>query len=80
MADARAITLGSANGRVRGHGSWLETVEVTVDRIVEGSTVYAHVDVDGDGRVSRGDFVTTRSYSVPDEPEPRVSVSVQRVG
>ncbi|MGH2429348.1 MAG: hypothetical protein ACRDGV_10805 [Candidatus Limnocylindria bacterium] len=78
-ADAPAVTIGAARGHVRGHGSWLETVEVETDSLPDGCTVFAHVDVDDDGRVSPGDFLTTESYPVPREAEPRVSVQVRRV-
>jgi hypothetical protein len=80
LADAPARTVGSATGEVRGtRGSWLETLEVVVPELPEVSTVWAHVDVDGDGRVSRGDFVTTVAYEVPDVPEARVTIRVRRV-
>lgn len=79
IADARAITLGSGHGRVRGHGTWLETVEVAVDELPDGCTVFAHVDVDDDGRVSSGDFLTTQAYPVPRAAEPRLSVAVQKI-
>lgn len=78
-ADAPAITLGSATGRVRGHGSWVETVEVELDELPDGSTVFAHVDVDGDGRVSSGDYLTTQSYPVPPGSEPRLTVEVRPI-
>lgn len=79
FADAPAVTLGSATGRVRGRGSWLDTVEVEVDDVPDGCTVFAHVDVDGDGGVSAGDYLTTQSYPVPREPGPRLSVEVRPI-
>jgi len=79
LADAPAVTLGSASGRVRGQGSWLETVEVEVDDVPDGCTVFAHVDVDGDGRVSSGDYLTTQSYPIPRESEPRLTVEVRPI-
>jgi uncharacterized lipoprotein YbaY len=79
IADAPAVTLGSATGRVRGRGSWIETVEVDVDDLPDGCTVFAHVDVDGDGRLSAGDYLTTQSYPVPPGPEPRLSVEVRPI-
>ena len=79
IADAPAVTLGSATGLVRGHGTWLETVEVEVDELPVGCTVFVHVDVDGDGRVSSGDYLTTQSYPIPREPEPRLTVEVRPI-
>jgi hypothetical protein len=79
VADAPAATLGSGHGRVRGRATWLETVEVAVDELPDGCTVFAHVDVDDDGRVSPGDFLTTQSYPVPRGSEPRVSVEVRPI-
>ena len=79
LADARAVTLGTGHGRVRGRGSWLETVEVEVDELPDGSTAFAHVDVDDDGRVSSGDFLTVQSYPVPRASEPRMTVEVRRI-
>ena len=44
-------------------------------------TVRALVDLDGDGRVSRGDFVNVESYPVLTWGRPReVTVRVERVG
>lgn len=44
-------------------------------------TVAAHVDVNGSGRVSRGDFITTEAYPVLTFGHPnRTIVRVQRVG
>lgn len=79
FADAPAVTLGSATGRVRGRSRWLETVEVELDDLPDGCTVFAHVDVDGDGRVSSGDYLTVQSYPVPRGPEPRLSVEVRPI-
>ena len=79
LADARAVTLGRTEGSVRGRGAWLETVDVEVEVAAPGATVWAHVDVDGDGAVSRGDFLTTAAYEVPAAGEARVTVWVNRI-
>ena len=43
-------------------------------------SVRVHVDLDGDGEVSRGDFISTESYPVLTYGYPdRVSVTVRRV-
>lgn len=78
--DAPATVLGEARGTVReGPGSRLGSAEVSVSATGVESTVWAHVDVDGDGRVSKGDFVTVQSYPVPPGPSPRLQVTVKRV-
>jgi len=80
LADAAATTVASATGAVRGqHGSWLDTVELDVPTLPDHCTIWAHVDVDRDGRVGRGDFITTVAYLVPSGAEARVPIRVRRV-
>lgn len=79
LADAPSVTLGRAEGEVRGRDGWLETLELEADEAPPGTTVWVHVDADGDGRVSSGDFLTTASYEVPPGEVPRVSVWVTRI-
>jgi hypothetical protein len=80
LADAPAQTVGAADDVVRGEsGRWLDTVELNVPRLPAHSTVWAHVDVDRDGRVSRGDFITTAAYPVSPGDEVRVAVTVRKV-
>ena len=80
LADAPSETVGAADSEVRGQsGSWLDTVELEVPRLPSQCTVWAHVDVDRDGRVSRGDFITTAAYPVAPDGEARVAVRVRRV-
>lgn len=78
--DAPAEVVGSASGQVRGQlGGWLETVEVTIDRRPDSCVVWVHIDVDGDGRVSPGDFITMVAYPIPAVAEAVVPVAVRRV-
>ena len=43
-------------------------------------TISVHVDVDGDGKISRGDYITMQSYPVLTFGYPdRVSVEVKKV-
>jgi uncharacterized lipoprotein YbaY len=80
LADAPATILGEARGTVAGGRSdSLATVEINVAAISSTTTIWAHVDVDGDGRVSQGDYVTTQSYPVPRESDPRLPVAVKPV-
>lgn len=65
LIDAPSKTMASVTGEVQGRlGSWLGTVEIDVPKIPDQNTVWAHIDVDRDKRVSRGDFVTTTSYPI----------------
>jgi hypothetical protein len=80
LADARSTTLRSVIGEVRGRlGTWLDTVELELDTLPVECTIWAHVDVDRDGRVSRGDFITMASFPVPRTEDARVAVRVKRV-
>lgn len=78
LQDAPAIVLGDARGAVTGDAP-LASAEVRWRDPATSPTVWAHVDVDGDGRVSRGDFVTVRSHAVPPGDGARVRVTVRRV-
>ena len=80
LADASSRTIGAVDALVRGQsGSWLDTVELTVSTLPDSATVWAHVDVDRDGRVSRGDFVTMAAYPVMLGREVRIAVKVRKV-
>jgi hypothetical protein len=79
-ADAPSETVAAADGRVRGdEGPTLDTVELELDSVPAVSTIWVHVDVDGDERVSVDDFVTMASYPVPAADGGRLSVTVRRV-
>jgi hypothetical protein len=78
--DAPAKVLGEARDTISGRqGAGLATVQVVIGTRGAEPTVWAHVDVDGNGRVSRGDYVTVQSYPVPAGSKPRVRVAVKRV-
>jgi uncharacterized lipoprotein YbaY len=65
LADAPAISLKRIRVAVprTGRTMTLQTgVELT--SVPDGTTVWAHVDVDGDGRVSKGDYISMESYPV----------------
>ena len=56
-------------------GEVLQTVELGYRPSGSGEhRVRAHVDVDRDGAVSRGDFVTTAAYPVRSDETVRVAV------
>jgi len=47
--------------------------------IVDGTTIWAHVDVDRDGRVSTGDFITVQSYPVTDRGQHELTIRLKQV-
>jgi hypothetical protein len=66
--------LEEAKTSVRG-GEVLQTVELGYRPSGSGQQrVRAHVDVDRDGAVSKGDFVTTAAYPVRGDETVRVAV------
>jgi hypothetical protein len=80
LEDAPAITMEAAEGVVApGRGPLLATVELLPPRAP--LTVWAHVDADGDGRVSVGDLVTMESFLVPspEQAPARIAVTVRQV-
>jgi uncharacterized lipoprotein YbaY len=61
-ADAPAVVLKRVDTTVAKKGRET-TVTVEAD-VPDGATVWAHNDVDRDGRVSKGDFISMQSYPV----------------
>jgi len=63
---ARTVSEMVLKGLSHAGGGTKVSFELRVDRIDPKTryVVRAHVDVDGDGRVSKGDYVTTQSYPV----------------
>jgi hypothetical protein len=57
----------------------LGTVTCEVERAPEMGVVWCHVDVDGDGRVSSGDYITTQSWPVPPGGAGEMTVTVRRI-
>ena len=71
MSGAVEFDLGTRLGAVQ--------VDVPPDAPSE-LTIFAHVDVDGDGGVSTGDFITTQAYPlVQSEAAVPIRVCVRRV-
>ena len=80
LQDTAATVLGHVSGAVTGsQGETIATLTVPVNITGAEPTVWVHVDVDRNGRVSRGDYVTTQSYPVPGSTNPRLQVRVNRV-
>jgi len=86
LADTEAPLVAETTADVLGElSTWLLTVELEIPAAsIEPSarlTVFSHVDVDGDGTISSGDFITTQSYPVDRTAadEVRLSVTVVRI-
>jgi hypothetical protein len=78
--DAPAEVVGSAAGEVRETlGELLDTVELSLWRRPDSCVVWVHVDVDGDGRISAGDYITMVAYPIPPAEDAVVPVAVRRV-
>ena len=74
VQDAAATIVSEMRTNVAGGGGSLATV--TFDAARPGLTVWVHVDVDRDGRVSKGDYITKQSFAARAEGGPlRVNVS-----
>lgn len=80
-ADALAVPLAATRTGVPQSGAIQNlATEFHVDLVPEGATVWVHVDADGDGRVSQGDFITMQSYPIaPNFGQQTLRVTVRRV-
>ena len=86
LADTEAPLVAAATSEVVGNrSSWMVTVELEIDdeAIAPSSrlTVFAHADVDQDGRMSSGDFLTTQAFplELASMGETRTQVSVVQI-
>jgi uncharacterized lipoprotein YbaY len=65
FADAPAVVVKKIETTVpKTKGTTSVSVSMDVATIPDGSTVWAHIDVDRDGRVSSGDLISVESYPV----------------
>jgi len=79
QADAAAVVVNSHLVPVPVTGQPV-TVSIELDRVPDGTTVWAHADLDRDGRVSTGDFITMESYPVgASGSEQRTTVRIKKV-
>ena len=80
LADAPAVLLRRIDVVVPKKGR-TNSMSVPVDlaTVPDGTSVWAHIDVDRDGRVSRGDFVSVESYPVNDAPSQKTTIRVKKV-
>ena len=87
LADVESPLVAETRAEVAaGESSTLQSVELEIpDASVDPRgrlTAFVHVDVDADGALSPGDFITTQSFPVPAaEPggEARLEVTVKRI-
>jgi uncharacterized lipoprotein YbaY len=79
LADAPAVMLKRVDVAVPKAGRTTSvSVPIELPAVPDGTTVWAHVDVDRDGRVSKGDFVTVESYPVK-IGSPKMTIRVKKV-
>ena len=78
VADAAATTVAQARTTVH-DGVPLATVALELPDDTGGKTVWVLVDVDGDGLVSKGDYITKQSFPLRADRD-RLRVTVSRVG
>lgn len=54
-------------------------VRMELASVPDGATVWAHVDADRDGRVSRGDWLTVESYPVARTGSQTLTIRVRKI-
>jgi hypothetical protein len=83
LADAPALVLDGVDARVEaavpGVACVIAHATLALERVPETGTVWVHCDVDGDGRVSVGDFITMQSYPFPPGGSGAITVRLRRV-
>lgn len=81
LADAPAVMLHQVNTVVPLVTRTMALpVKLELASVPAGTTVWVHVDMDGDGRVSKGDLITVESYPVTSVPRQSLTVRVKKVG
>lgn len=80
LADAPSVLVADVVVAVaESSGTRLATASIDLPEVPRGATVRVHIDVDGDGQVSVGDFVSTASHPIPDGQVAHVEVPVRPV-
>lgn len=80
LADAPAVLVRRIDVSVAKTGRTSSvSVPIELKTVPDGSTVWAHIDVDRDGRVSKGDFVSVESYPVTPASVQRTTIRVKKV-
>ena len=57
----------------------LAIAELSLESLPTSAIVWAHVDVDRDGRLSKGDFVTMQSYPIPGADRAELDIEVRGI-
>lgn len=78
LADAPSIEIAAVSVALSGAGPHAFTIPVNVRPGVRYA-VQAHVDVDGDAQISKGDFITMESFPVFNGYPSTVDITVKRV-
>lgn len=78
LADAAAIVLHRTDMTVSDASAPL-SLEIVVDDVPRGATVWVHADVDGDGLVSPGDYITMESYPADAGGDGAIVIRLRRV-
>lgn len=80
LADAPAVLLHRVDMVVPKLGR-TTALPVTFDftAVPDGTTVWVHLDVDRDGRVSKGDYITVASYPVANQPLQSLLIRVRKL-
>ena len=80
MQDVAAIVVKQVHASVPKADRTTEVpVTLEVATVPDGTTLWALVDVDRDGRVNKGDFVTVESYPITLAPTQSLTVRVKKV-
>src|SRR2546421_9711413 len=80
MQDVPAIVMKRVHTSVPKEGRTTALpVTLEVAGVPDGTTVWAHIDVDRDGRISKGDFMTVESYPITFAPKQSLTLRLKKV-
>ena len=80
MQDVPAIVVKQVHASVpKAADTTSMPVTLEVATVPDGTTLWAHIDVDHDGRVSKGDFVSVESYPITLAPAQSLTVRVKKI-
>ena len=80
MQDVAAVVVKQVHASVpKADRTTAVPVTLEVATVPDGTTLWAHIDADRDGRVSKGDFVTVESYPITLAPTQSLTVRVKKV-
>jgi uncharacterized lipoprotein YbaY len=79
LADAPAVSLKQHRSTVNRTRAKSLPITIEPGSIPDGTTVWVHLDVDRDGRVSPGDYITVESYPVTVSGPREMTIRLRRV-